>query len=137
VGGYISEDVENIGHCHSEFCGHGFLQWFSQVKFECFGEFIDIVFDKVVEFPHLFLTEGNRTSCTSIEESTLSSDNLPLTYDNSGANGGGKSTLGMSVRGVAWMVDDLSLRKDDMVAVVTWVVVAITVGKAVDGGEDG
>jgi hypothetical protein len=43
----------------------------------------------------------------------------------------------MSVRGLAWMVDDLSLRKDDMVAVVTWVVVAITVGKVVDGGEDG
>jgi len=39
------------------------------------------------------------------------------------------------------MVDDLSLRKDDMVAVVTWVVVAMIVGKVVDGlwmdDEDG
>jgi hypothetical protein len=33
------------------------LQWFSQVKFECLGEFIDIVFNEVVEFPHLFFTE--------------------------------------------------------------------------------
>ena len=41
------------------------------------------------------------------------------------------------MRGVAWMVDDLSLRKDDMVAVVTWVVVAMIVGKVVDAREDG
>jgi len=34
----------------------------------------------------------------------------------------------MSVRGVDWMVDVLSLRKDDMVAVVTWVAVAMIEG---------
>ena len=48
----------------------------------------------------------------------------PLTY----AKVGGGSTLGMSVRGVDWMVDVLSLRKDDMVAVVTWVAVAMIEG---------